>query len=195
MLHSKKYSFSILHSPAMFRLLFFVCLLLAFLLHTAPLQAQSPSLKDFYQEFEETQAEDLHIYAFARIPADFSTTSRYPFKGARLDTSYFSLMEKLLDPYSSYLPEDAFFALSRYYLTGRYEGLLLREYRDAGGEHHIHLLIYDNESQRMVHHQTLAYGYGYEGSMGGQESWIVDINQDGQLDLLSRQWENTSLET
>lgn len=165
-------------------------LFLALTLSFSMAQAQEVTPQTIYQQFEEASVEELHVYAFSRQPADFLESSLYPFKGKRLDSTFNPLLEQLFKPSYPYTSEDAFFATHRFYITGQYEGLLLREFKEGGQEHHIHLLVYDNQASQIAHHQTVAYGFGYEGATGGRESWITDLNRDGQLDLISRQWED-----
>lgn len=168
-----------------------ITLLLACFLGQSALKAQDgPSLSAFYQQFQEVEFEHLHVYSFDRRPAEFLETSLYPFKGQRLDSSFYPMLEKLLEPYSPYTIDDAFFATYRFHLNGQLEALLLREFKEGGEEHHIHLLLYDNQKAQITQHQTLAYSFGYEGAMGGMESCWVDLNKDGQKDLLTRKRED-----
>ncbi|MGB1216407.1 MAG: hypothetical protein ACPG5P_00940 [Saprospiraceae bacterium] len=143
--------------------------------------------KQFHSLFEEIEPDGLHIYSFARVPAIFPSTSTYVYKGLRVDTSFHTIIEDVLYPnHPSGMEYTEFFATYRFYISNKLEALLIREFKAGGREHHIHYLVYDNMNEKLVDSQTLSYAYGYEGGEGLRESWILDLNKDGQRDIVTR---------
>lgn len=153
--------------------------------------AQTNTTQKFYSLFTEIEFDVLHIYSFARCPGTFRETSTYPFKGIEIDSTSFSLLEDGLDPIDIDIKDSRFYATYRFYLTSKLEVLLLREFHDGGQEHHIHYLVYDHSKNNITEAVKLSYAYGYEGSSGAMESWILDLNKDGQKDILTRSWSHS----
>jgi hypothetical protein len=150
--------------------------------------AQTGRIKDFYQLFEEVEFDRLEVYSDARRPEKYHDTNLYPFGGVEVDTNYYVLLRPIVDPIDSDVKYSSFYASRRFYITGRLEGLLVREYHDGGRVHHIHLLIFENQKQELLRSQKLSYAYAYEGSFGRQVSWVEDLNGDGRKDILTRLW-------
>lgn len=149
---------------------------------------QNAKFQDFKKFFQPVEFEYLHVYSFARIPGKFASTSLYPFKGEKVDSTYFTLFENVIEPIDMKASYSDFYAAYRFYLTGKQEVFLLREFHEGGSEHHIHFLVYDHAKQNFVKSRKLSYAYGYEGAWGQQESWLLDLNQDGILDLVTRKY-------
>lgn len=149
---------------------------------------QNTKIKEFYSLFSEIEFDVLHVYSFARHPATFQETSTYSFKGIEVDTSFYVLLIDVLSPIGLNVRSSRFYATYRFYITSTLEALLIREFHDGGQEHHIHYLVYDNVKDKLTQEFKLSYAYGYEGSFGAMESWILDLNKDGQKDILTRSW-------
>lgn len=154
----------------------------------AQINAQEKNIDAFYNLFEEIEFDVLPVYTYMRHPEMFQETNPYLFKGEKLDTVYYELLVDVLESIDTELKYSSLFALRRFYLTSQLEVLLIREYHDGGSEHHIHYVLFDNQKRSLLNTYKLAYSYGYEGGSGNTESWLLDINEDGFKDILTRHW-------
>lgn len=158
---------------------------LFFLLTIHISSAQDNKTAAFISLFQEIEFEGKHVYSFSRKPSDFPSTSTYPYKGILIDSSFHSLFTEI-DPED--LDPPAFYATYRFFVNYNIEALLVRESQIQGTEHHIHFLVFNHEKNKVTSSLTLSYQYGYEGGFGGMESWIMDVDNNGIKDVVSRMW-------
>lgn len=158
---------------------------------TNGLYPQGLTLDGGSDAFSQVKFDLLQVYTLGRVPGDFPSTSWYPFKGQRLHPALSAAISQALDEDPSLY--DAYYATHKFDLTARYEGCLLRAFYEGGSEHHIYLLVYDRDAQRIHQTAEIAYSYGYEGGQGAMESWLTDLNGDGVVDILSRSWAESQI--
>jgi hypothetical protein len=137
-------------------------------------------MQQLYSLFKEVEFDVMHFYSMGRVPGTFRPEDTYSFGGKAIDTSLHHLLNGIMesDPYTE------FFAVCRFFISAELEALVVRGYYDP--EHRLHYLVYDNAKQAIIKDVELSYSYGYEGSEGNMESWIIDVNKDGQKDIVTR---------
>ncbi|MGK0390305.1 MAG: hypothetical protein ACI94Y_003057 [Maribacter sp.] len=145
-------------------------------------------MERFSNLFKEIEMDAIHYHAQYHRSSEFEATSIYPFIGTKIDSSFFYLFEKNLETFDIELAYSEFYAVHRFYLTAHSEGLIIREHHDDTKSFQLHYLILNNDENVFLHHQILAFNYGYEGSSGNIESWLIDINKNGIKDIITRQW-------
>jgi hypothetical protein len=127
----------------------------------------------------------LHIYTDGpQEKATYNSKSSYPFKGKKIVSSIAPFLEKLLDLDAN----KDFFALYRYSITSQVEGLIIRMYDKETLSNSIYTLIYDSKTNTVEQVIQLAYDYQAEGGSGAVQSWLLDFNEDGLPDVLTRSY-------
>ncbi len=151
--------------------------------------AQSSKMTEFYALFDEISFESLYVYSDGRVTSEYDETSSYPFKGRKLDTSYFQLLAPHILPVGDSFDQINLYSISKFKISPNYEALLVREF-DQVSDSRIHLLLYVPKSNKIVQSQELMFGFGSEGSFGIKESWITKLNNDQYLDIFTNSEEN-----
>ncbi len=149
--------------------------------------AQHTITKPFYALFQEIEFEVLHVYSFPRIPGIFPATGYYQYKGTKIDSTFYDLMDNgVVKPINREWEYTHFFATFRFHLTSNLEVLLVREFHEGTREQCIHYLIYDRVKEQLIGSKLITNAYEDEGFFEAMESWILDLNEDGQKDILTR---------
>lgn len=139
----------------------------------------------FYNKFAPVEFDLLHIYTNGQQEkAAYNSKSTYPFKGKTIVPSMKPSLEKLLDLDSN----KEFFALYRYTIIPQVEGLIIRMYDEESLSNSIYNVIYKHETNTMEEGVLLAYDYQAEGGSGAVQSWLLDLNEDGFSDILTRSY-------
>ncbi|WP_052599849.1 hypothetical protein [Aureispira sp. CCB-QB1] len=154
------------------------------LLNTNILFAQTKKqLSNFYQNFDSIKFELLHLYTDGlQATASYSSNSSYPFKGKKINPP--PLLKKVLKVDHT----NDYFAIFRYSIAPQIEGLILRVYDQEMQSNTIYNLIYNTSTQTIRESILLAHDYQAEGGSGATQSWILDLDNNHQLDILTRSY-------
>lgn len=144
------------------------------------------ALLSFYYKFDPITFDRLHVYTDGpQKEAMYNLESTYPFKGKSIELGALApLVEKLLEVD----PEHSFFAVARYPIQAKLEGLILRVYDEDFSNNAIYNLVYNIENNTLIQVFLLAHDYHSEGGSGATQSWILDLNQDLVVDVLTRSY-------
>lgn len=144
------------------------------------------ALLSFYQNFDLITFDRLHIYTDGpRDKALYSLESNYPFKGKAIKLGVVGpLVEQLLEVD----PDHDFFAIARYPIQAKLESLILRVYDKNLLSNSIYNIVYNIESNTLVQGFLLAHDYYSEGGSGATQSWVLDLNEDLVVDVLTRSY-------
>ncbi|MBL4648352.1 MAG: hypothetical protein JKY03_01380 [Aureispira sp.] len=139
----------------------------------------------FYNKFEPIEFDLLHIYTNGpQEKSTYNPKSSYPFKGKAIVSSRTPFLEKLLDIDAG----KDFFALYRYSITTQVEGLIIRMYDKETLSNSIYTLVYHHKTNTLEEGIQLAHDYQAEGGSGAIQSWLLDLNEDGLPDVLTRSY-------
>lgn len=122
----------------------------------------------------------LHFYSY-----NSSAMNNYTYKGTALSKDFYSLLN------INVLNEaDEYFAIFKFNYSKDLEGYVLRtpsQYQSSN----IELYLLDKISKTVITHISVADGFGDGSWFFNRDGWLLDLNNDGQLDLLSIQkdWE------
>lgn len=174
------------------------CFLPFLLVSVFNLFAQS-SFTDFKRFFEEVKFDYLHVYSeWNNNDSEYPKGSLYSFKGNKIDSSYYSLFHsQILKSNSKYLlydvPTGDYYAgIYRFLLSETQEAFIIRGHSESMREQPIYCLVYDFIKHEFVQSIELADFFGYESAFGNKEAWLLDLNEDGVLDILTRSWMETT---
>jgi hypothetical protein len=142
-------------------------------------------IQSFYDKFDPVEIDLLHIYTTGpQEKATYDPKSNYPFKGKAIDPSITPLLGSLLDVYS----DNVFFSICRYTIQPNLEHLMIRIYHKETLSNSIHTLIYNTQTKSIKQGVLLADDYQSEGGSGAEQSWLLDLNEDGFTDILTRNY-------
>ncbi len=161
-----------------------VASIITFLLISCHSKVQAQDFQKLYSLFEEIEFQELnslHLFTLGRRH-DLRPTALYPFKGKKIPKE----LHKLLNATLKKDYELTLYACMRFYINGTTEALIIREYQDSGSESILYFLVYNNKKEEITQSVFLSNCYGYEGGEGATDSWIIDIDNDGQKDILTR---------
>ena len=168
----------------MYRKLVFLSSIVLFS-HTFLSAQTKEEMLSFYNTFEPVEFDLLHLYTDGRQEkAKYSSKSSYPFKGKIIIPSIAPLLEELLELDSG----KDFFAIYRYTIAPQIEGLIIRIYDKEMLSNSIYNLSYNRKTNTLEEGIQLAYDYQAEGGSGAIQSWLLDLNQDGLPDVLTRSY-------
>lgn len=147
------------------------------------LPGEDDSANIFLSGFQDISVDTLHVFS------QFDTVRDSTFQGKVIDTSfyhYFGFDETL----SANLKDNNGFKQNiyscyKFKFSDSKTGLLIRtpsQYDVTA----IDLFIWDNAAKRIESKETLSDGFGDEGWYFVQDAWIVDLNSDGQPDIVKR---------
>lgn len=163
----------------------FLLSLIILLSHSLISAQTKEELLSFYNQFKPVEFDLLHIYTNGqREQATFNPKSSYPFQGKKIASSFAPFLEKRLDIEA----DQDFFAISRYTIAPQIEGLLIRMYDKEMLSNSIYTLIYNHKTNSLEEGIQLAYDYQAEGGSGAVQSWLLDLNEDGLPDVLTRSY-------
>jgi len=154
---------------------------LLFLLLQSTLYAQNESFEQFSDNFELKAFENLHLYLPIRYDWDFHALDPYAYKGKKMDNALMEIMGKQVN-----YDYETYYAVYRFYISHNIIGFIIRQ--GGGGQNLIGSMdLYIYNKKKCVQNISLA-GYNH-GESGGVmwESWIEDINDDGILDIITRE--------
>lgn len=168
------------------------------LLSVFSLFAQS-SFSDFKRFFQEVKFDYLHVYSeWNNNDAEYPKGSLHPFKGNKIDSSYYSLFHaQILNINSKYLLNDVptgdyYAAIYRFFISQTQQAFIVRGHSESMREQPIYCLIFDIVENKCIQAIQLADFFGYESAFGNKEAWLLDLNEDGVLDILTRSWMETT---
>lgn len=130
--------------------------------------------------FPEISTVDLHIYS----PDDTLTTDK--FQGKQIPTSFYKYLkfDNNIDPVmadTSY----HFFSCFQFKITDTKIGLIIRR-PSQYSETAIDLYTWDNSQKKIVDVTNLTDAFGDEGWHFVQDAWVKDLNNDKNLDIITR---------
>lgn len=147
------------------------------------------SMKDsselFLNLFVDINPNNLHIYS----PCD--TTDGKKFEGKLIDRSFYNFFKFNKDnkEYIENIWKDSnlyhFYSCYKFPLTLDRTGLLIRcpsQYSETA----ISLFTWDNKNKKIVSEENLSDGFGDEGWYFVQDAWLKDVNNDNQIDIITR---------
>ena len=141
------------------------------------------SSQELFNQFLDIPADTIHVFFDSK-----DQPIKEPFTGRLMDTSFFKLLNgaNLLRPFD---PEsDRLFSCFRFAMGHDRTGFLVRvpsQYEESA----VDLFVWNNVDNRFESRHELSDGFGDEGWHFNQESWILDLNHDGTLDIVTRKIE------
>lgn len=142
---------------------------------------QSPLARELFAKSRLLEGDTIHIWTATTWAVD------WPLAGEEVDSTLYGEVARRLATIQFRPPEGypSVFAVGRVPLAPDITGFLVR----APGQHwpsRIDLWIYDARRQELASRFRLAEYTGDEGYYVDEQSWFVDLNGDGSLDLVQR---------
>ena len=136
----------------------------------------------FLNIFKEIDTKDLHIYT-----PPYDTSNRIDkFHGKQIDRKYYNYLifgnhinPNDLDTFYHY------FACYKFKLSDNKTGLIIRR-PSQYSETAIDLYTWDNQAKKVTNIINLADAFGDEGWYFVQDAWVIDLNNDKLLDIVTR---------
>lgn len=145
----------------------------------------------FEEGFEPAVFSELHLYLPLTPERDFHRLDPFPFKGRELSERVrraFAAMVNRDLKIVAFSGEERLYTLYSFPITPDVTGYIVRVSGDSSFfESSIELLVYSKKRSAFINKVALA-GYSH-GESGGHfyQSWILDTNGDGSLDILTRE--------
>ena len=174
----------------------FLTIILSMLL-PAICHAQMP--ESLFDLFPFTTADKLHIYV--------DTSEQYKDQKNRLlstvavlakfkpDDKPLVIMERFKEYDGPLIFEYELFALLRFNINNQFDGYLIEEIPDGNMKRSIYCFLYDKTIGYFTQVIEVAYIYGYEGSEGFKESYILDLTDNGTKDIVIMEFTRSSFTT
>lgn len=141
-----------------------------------PFQGQAQTYAEFQALFQDSAFGRLHVYSHQ----EFLTPQDSVFEGREIPGSLLTFIGR--EPDSS---GNKFHAVIRFPFGKKLEGFLVRQpirYHSTL----ISLYIFHSKKRRLVASIDLADGWGEVGWSFLQDSWLMDYDQNGSLDIITR---------
>lgn len=166
---------------------FYGLFLLAILL---PWQAYGQDLSTIRASLEplsfSTYSQPLRFYTLCRAAPDVKGHA-YPFKGTKLVIDSSKPTLPVPEGYLAWKDIDAAYGLFRLNMDEDQELWFWRAFYEGGYEHRLYATAYDSKTARPLQTLEVAYCYAYESNAVDLQAWLVDINQDGEPELISHE--------
>lgn len=160
--------------------------------------AQS-SFSEFRNFFQEVKFDYLHVYSeWNNTESEHPKGSLYSFKGSKIDSFHYSLFhQQILQINSKHLlydvPTGDYYAgIYRFFISQTQEAFIVRGHSEGMREQPIYCLVFDLVQNKCIQAIELSDFFGYESAFGNKEAWLLDLNEDGILDILTRSWMETT---
>jgi hypothetical protein len=137
------------------------------------------SLNNLLSLFPTITAANLHIYS------PFDSTSGNKFAGKAIDSTFYRYFSS--QPWLDSTDKDSkIFACFQFNISNTRTGLIIRR-RSQYSETAIDLCLWDNHSKKIINEMEVSDNFGDGQWYFVKDAWLVDINKDGLLDIVTRQ--------
>lgn len=154
--------------------------------------SQSDNSNAFLSLFQDISADNLHLYS----PCDREDGKKY--EGKQIDSTfhkYFAFDKRLVSYFDKKVGN--VFSCYKFKLSNTKTGLIIRV-PSQYSETEVDLCIWDNQTNKIIKRIELADAIGDGMWYFVKDAWLVDINKDGHLDIVTRKmewWEEDEEET
>jgi hypothetical protein len=156
----------------------------------------SSKYEKFDKYFTENNRDTIHIYCIDTydLPNSIKRVNDTTFRGKEIDIDlvrhfkFDSIYDKLLQsPSANYYEGKKFFAVFKYNIANNYIGYVVRvSHVKANPQESIVEYVYDTKENKFDTTIFLAYLWCALSADNDINSWIFDINKDGNKDLLAK---------
>ena len=154
------------------------------------------NMAQFRTYFQEARFDYLHVYSeWNSNEAEYPPGSIFDYNGKKIDKGYYAWFHAQIvaikDPLYGAEP-DFYAGVYRFLLSARSEVFVIRGHEQSMREQPVYYVVYDRVLQKFTQAFEVSNFFGYESAFGNRESWLIDLNEDGVLDILTRSWIETT---